>query len=250
MLTRRGPDALSREFRVPATTIGPRMHTDYHILLWQAHGGSSFTIDGRHYELTRHEAIWVPPGSRHAFTVHADSVLLPIFFDVDTIATTITEPTVITLDSQAQLQCLVEIAAQNSIIAPPTNTQRQLLGHIEQATRPDSSLRLPRSPSAVAVAESLLFDPGDPRTIAEWAAAAHVSPRSLERAFLAETELSFGKWRTLCRLEAACALLRQRGTVSAVARRVGYDNHSAFSRAFRTHLGETPTAYAARFAAS
>lgn len=248
-VARRDSDALG-QFRVPATTIDPRVHTDYHILLWQAHGRSTFTVDGLRVELSQHEALWIPPGCWHAFTVHEDSVLLPIFFDVGAVATMMAEPTLITLDAAAQLLCLVELQAQNSIIRPPTDTQRHLLGHIEHTTRPTPSVPLPRTPVALAVAEALLFDPGDPRTVQEWAASVHVSARSLERAFLRETGMSFGQWRQRYRLEAACGLLRRLGTVAAVARRVGYDSHSAFSRVFRTHFGETPTEYAARFAAA
>ncbi len=74
-------------------------------------------------------------------------------------------------------------------------------------------------------------------------AAVGASSRTLARAFLGDTGLSFGRWRTLVRLQASLPYLAEQVPVSAVARRVGYRTTSAYVAAFRTHTGVTPGRY-------
>lgn len=85
--------------------------------------------------------------------------------------------------------------------------------------------------------------PADKRTLGEWGRAVAVSERTLARAWLADTGVPFGRWRTLMRLQAALPALAASDPVSLVARRVGYDTTSAFVAAFRRETGFTPAAY-------
>jgi AraC-like DNA-binding protein len=55
--------------------------------------------------------------------------------------------------------------------------------------------------------------------------------------------MTFGRWRTLLRLQAALPLLAAGEPVGRVARRVGYETPSAFIAAFRRETGLTPAAY-------
>ena len=55
--------------------------------------------------------------------------------------------------------------------------------------------------------------------------------------------LSFGRWRTLVRLQASLPHLADQVPVSTVARRVGYRTTSAYVAAFRAHTGVTPGRY-------
>ena len=104
-------------------------------------------------------------------------------------------------------------------------------------------VRLPVDDRARGVAEALLLDPGNPRTLHEWGHDVGASSRTLARAFLAETGLSFGRWRTLARLQAALLQLADGLPVGVVAPRVGYRTPSAFVAAFRAHTGTTPGRY-------
>lgn len=231
--------------RVPPTTIAPRMHTDRHLLLWQAHGTSAFRVDAADFALARDEALWIPAGAWHEFTVHEDSVVMPMFFETDAIATTLAAPTVVALGEEARVLCMVILQSQNSIIQPPVNVRRRLLGLIERTPVRPSGLRMPVSGAARSVAEALLLNPGDDRLVEEWAASVHASARSLERAFAAETGMPLNRWRRICRMEAAARLLHELTSIAAVARRVGYENTSAFGRVFRAHHGVSPGRFAA-----
>ncbi len=104
-------------------------------------------------------------------------------------------------------------------------------------------VRLPADDRARQVADRIAANPADGRTLAEWGRAVGASERTLARAFLADTGVSFGRWRTLMRMRAALTALAGGEPVGNVARQVGYDSDSAFVQAFRRETGVTPTAY-------
>lgn len=115
-----------------------------------------------------------------------------------------------------------------------------LLAPLRSAT---IDVRLPDDPRARDVADALLVDPADGRTLQQWGRAVGASSRTLARAFLADTGLSFGRWRTLIRLQASLPHLAEQTPVSAVADLVGYRTTSAYVAAFRAQTGVTPGRY-------
>ena len=104
-------------------------------------------------------------------------------------------------------------------------------------------VRWPADDRARQVADRLCESPADSRTLAEWGHDVGASERTLARAFLAETGVSFGRWRTMLRVQAALTALAAGEPVAVVGRRVGYDSDSAFVQAFRRETGVTPGAY-------
>jgi AraC-like DNA-binding protein len=104
---------------------------------------------------------------------------------------------------------------------------------------------LPADPRARRVAAALLDDPADARSLRDWAAVLHVSEKTLARAFVAGTGLTFRNWRLRRRLQAAAGLLADGLTVTEVAERVGYASPSAFIASFAEVYGCTPRMYAA-----
>jgi AraC-like DNA-binding protein len=104
-------------------------------------------------------------------------------------------------------------------------------------------VRMPDDQRAAEVAAGLLADPADERTLAEWGSQVGASGRTLARAFLTGTGITFGRWRRLARLQAALPQLAAGRAVGTVARHVGYQTPSAFVAAFRKETGLTPAAY-------
>ncbi len=106
-------------------------------------------------------------------------------------------------------------------------------------------LELPElsDPRAERVAALLRADPADRRPLAELAAAAGASHRTIERLFASETGMSFGRWRVRHRMITALEQLAHGDSVSNVAYAVGYETPSSFIAAFRDSFGTTPTAY-------
>ena len=105
------------------------------------------------------------------------------------------------------------------------------------------SLPQPRDPRARRVADELVASPAGQATLAELARGSGASPRTLERLFLRETGLSFGRWRQRARVLHALRRLAAGQPVTTVALDVGYDSTSAFIAMFRRELGTTPGRY-------
>lgn len=236
-----------RQLHIPAVSLPERVHDEAHMLLWQVRGESDVLLDDEPAAIAHGHALWIPAGIRHTLTVHASSVLLPMFFPVAETATTLDRITVITVDRDLRTLFLAFVQSEATIIRPAANLARQILSLIEDRPVAVTALAMPVSPPARAVAETLRFNPGDDRSVDELAESVHTSARTLERAFLAEVGTTLRRWRIRNRVEAATILLRTATNVEAVAHRVGYGDVSAFRRVFKTYVGTTPGDYAARY---
>ncbi len=72
---------------------------------------------------------------------------------------------------------------------------------------------------------------------------AGASKRTVERLFVRETGLTFGRWRQQLRLMQALRFLAEGKKVSHAAYEAGYGTPSAFIFVFRRILGATPGRY-------
>ncbi|MEU6339382.1 AraC family transcriptional regulator [Streptomyces sp. NPDC046977] len=95
-----------------------------------------------------------------------------------------------------------------------------------------------------AAVEGMLDDPGADWTIERLSRTAAMSRATFLRHFTRETGTTVGVFLTRARLMTAAELLTATdATVASVAGQVGYYSESAFSRAFRAHLGTTPARF-------
>lgn len=101
----------------------------------------------------------------------------------------------------------------------------------------------PQDPRAGRVADAVIANPADTRSLEAWARHAGAAPRTLKRLFQSETGLAFGQWRRQVRLIAALEQLALGVPVTQVALAVGYESTSAFIEMFRAQLGTTPGKY-------
>jgi AraC-like DNA-binding protein len=77
-----------------------------------------------------------------------------------------------------------------------------------------------------------------------------VSARTLRRHFQSDLDMSWAHYARQYRLLSAMAMLAQpEPSVLLVAQQVGFDSPSAFNRAFRHVIGESPTEYRRRVSA-
>jgi AraC-like DNA-binding protein len=230
-------------------SVHARVHEDAHLLLWQVHGAADLVLDGEIVALPAGSACWIPAGVVHSLAVRSDSVVLPLFFDAAATRSPAAGCTVLRIPEELRPLLMLSMQYQNSIIATPEGRE-QLEAQLMDLIRSRSALPLPVSEPARSIAEALRRDPADPRTAQDLAADAHVSYRTLERAFLQETGMTLHQWRITGRMQAATRLLREGVCIPAVAARVGYANVSAFGRVFKEQVGETPRRYALHHGAS
>jgi AraC-like DNA-binding protein len=118
-----------------------------------------------------------------------------------------------------------------------------LLGEIDWTSVHPVSLPSLRDEKLQRMESSLLKNPGNPATIAEWAARLNISPRTLTRLVLRETEFTFQTWRDQIRTFVAIPMITEGKPLAEIADILGYDTAWAFTAMFKRVTGKVPSRY-------
>lgn len=218
-------------------------HEDRHELLWGARGGLTAETDDGYFAVPGSLGLWIPAGVTHRVVAAAGTAFRCTFIAADippiaTRTTAVAMPEVVraVLD---RLEAPPYLSA-----APRIHAEELALSLLEPVEVSTIDIPLPRDTRTRLVAEALLSDPSDDRSLKDWGRHVGASARNLSRLFVAETGMSFSTWRTRARMRRAIEWLAADHTVAYVSRRSGYATPSAFVQAFRRELGRTPGEFA------
>ena len=135
---------------------------------------------------------------------------------------------------------LAAIVLHDDLEALGQHGRTLLLNEMRRAEPADHRVRMPDDLRARRVAQALVDDPADPRSLENFANQAGASRRTLLRLFVAQTGLSFRQFRRQVRIYRSLAMLAEGAAISDAALAVGYESTPAFIAAFRAVLGHTP----------
>jgi AraC-like DNA-binding protein/quercetin dioxygenase-like cupin family protein len=231
---------------------GVRLDTHMHReaqLVYAARGTMQVTTPKGRWLVPPDRAVWVPARLEHAIDVLADIDMRTLYFDLAWLGR---EPRSDSLDAEFVVK--VSQLLHQTILAlfdernDPERTALLAklavleLHHAEDAT---TFIPLPHEPRCRRAADIVLSDPTGSHDIAALAHAVGASPRTLSRLFSSETQLSFKSWCQRARIAAAIERLSMEADVSVkqLAADLGYASVPAFSHAFRTITGKTPTEF-------
>ncbi|MFI9843649.1 AraC family transcriptional regulator [Nonomuraea sp. NPDC051941] len=221
--------------------ISPHSHT-HHQLAWTRRGVLSVAVADTYWVLPPTRALWLPAGVVHQTGATRDAVLCSLYLNPERCAVNWTEPTAVGVDGL--LAHLIAYLAREDL-ADDARLRAEAV--VLDLLRPLPAMPIdvpdPVDERVRAVADALLADPADPRSLEAHARAVGVSRRTLTRLFAHDTGMSFDRWRTQVRLRAALTLLADGQPVSRVAHAVGYATPSAFLAAFRRTVGTSPGRY-------
>ncbi|MDA4893854.1 AraC family transcriptional regulator [Streptomyces sp. MS2A] len=210
-----------------------------HVVFWPERGTAAVEVEGVRHRLALGQGLWVPAGTAHTAARSAATTLAALHVLPHAWEAPIGEVRAVCVNP-----ALRELLAYLSETGMPKQqrlrAQRVCLELIADEARPVIELPLPRDHRIAAIARAIMVDPGDGRSLDDWAWSASLSARTLARAFRAETGMTFSQWRTAARMSAAVRLLGDGIPVGIVARRVGYATISAFSAAFHRVMGRPP----------
>lgn len=222
-------------------------HHDVDQLTWPQHGGASIRLEDQWWRIDQGHLVWIPAHTQHEIRTEGADALLSLYVDpaLRPSGDRWLRPLALPVDElTAQVLrhlCLRERSPERRLLA--LGLVRDILEHSEESR---SVLALPRHPAARTVAEAILADPADPRTLTDWATALGVSSKTLLRAFRHDTGVTFAQWRTRARTHEATRLLDEGWTVQDVAAAVGYATSTGFIKAYRSIHRTTPARHAAR----
>lgn len=213
-----------------------------HQLAWAPNGVLLVRTDTTAWVLPPTRALWIPAGVRHEVLSTSSATMQAVYVRPDLCPITWTDCTPVSASP-----LLGELVGY--LAGPDLDPEARARGEavVVDLLRPVAmatiDVPMPHDERAREVAEALREDPCANRTLEEWGHDVGASERTLARAFLSDTGIPFGRWRTRMRLSAALGELATGVPVSTVARRVGYESTSAFVAAFRRETGVTPAAY-------
>lgn len=213
-----------------------------HQLAWTRQGVLGVAVDDAYWVLPPTRALWLPAGVIHRTGATRDAVLCSLYLEPDRCALNWTEPTPVRVDGL--LAHLISYLGRHDL-ADDVRLRAEAVVLDLLHPLPSTPIDVPRPTDerVRAVTEALLDNPADARSLEAHARAIGVSRRSLTRLFVQDTGMSFDRWRTHMRMQAALALLAEGQPVSQAAHAVGYATPSAFLAAFRRTVGTSPGRY-------
>ena len=222
----------------------PRHLHDRAQLLWAMRGTMRIATDAAGFVVPPGHALWMPAGEPHQVATEGGVAMRALFLRADAAAALPPAATVLAVSPLLRELILAACAE------PLEWDQAGRGGHLaalildEIARAPALPFRVPEPADARLrrLAAALRAEPARRRTLEDWAGLAGASPRTLERLFVAETGMSFARWRQTLRLAEAAARLAAGQAPAQAAAAVGYASAPAFGAAFRAAFGITPGA--------
>lgn len=215
-----------------------------HQLTFAANGTIAMGVHDGVWVLPRSRALWIPAGTPHDVSVHGATTMVAIYFDPGTCPIAWGEPTVV--DASGLLGHLIEHLASELDLAFRHRAEAVIFDLLHPLSVARLDVPTPTDERARAVAEALVKNPADNRSLSEWGRHVGASGRTLARIIERETGLGFDQWRTRVRIAMALPALASGTSVTRVAHEVGYASASAFVAAFKRTVGVSPGAYFSR----
>ena len=238
------PDAavLVATFPMPAGLVFDwHTHPD-HQLAWAANGVLTVRTQDAAWVLPPTRALWIPAGLRHETLSDGAATMRSAYLRPSRCAITWLEPTPVKA-THLLAELIGYLEATDLDPDRRSRAEAVMVDLLQPAALTTIELRRPAEDPARLVADRLNAHPEDARTLAQWGREVGASERTLARSFLTGTGISFGRWRTRLRLQAALPQLAAGEPVTNVARHVGYESDSAFVQAFRRETGITPATF-------
>ncbi len=229
----------------PAGHVIPSHFHDRDQLVYASHGVMTVRTSAGTWVVPTHRAVWIPAPVPHTVTMSGIVEMRTLYFKPRLARTLLRDCCVVNVSPL--LKELIRHACGFTGLKKTIKTQCHLIEVILDQLQaiPMLPLQLP-NPSdlrALRIAQVLIADPGDGRTLAQVCKVAGVGKRTVERLFQEDVGMSFGRWRQQLRLMQAMRLLGEGAKVTHAALEAGYSTPSAFISMFRKTLGTTPTLY-------
>jgi len=118
-----------------------------------------------------------------------------------------------------------------------------LMDMIPKMPREKLNFPLPSDQGLKTIADLLLKNPADRRTVKQWAYFLSMSERTFSRLVTKEVGMTFGLWRRQLHIVVSLQLLTEGKSVQLISEYLGYDSVSAFITMFKKALGKSPRQY-------
>jgi AraC-like DNA-binding protein len=190
-------------------------------------------------------AVWIPADTPHSVAMASPVSMRTLYF-LEGLCGALPRRCFV-MNVTPLLKELILHACKFKNLRKRVSTERRIIEVLVDQLKEVESIPLqlphPSDPRAVRIVKNLSANPADQRALEKLCKDCGASKRTMQRLFLAETKMTFARWRQQLRLLHALQLLAAGEKVTAAALESGYDSTSAFISMFRKQLGTTPTRY-------
>lgn len=192
--------------------------------------------------------IWLPPRTPHAVAYSEASELVLLKVPADLASGTAAEPQTLAIPDLLRELALEVLRLEGSDRSDYAVAVSDLILRKLSRFDPAPLLFLPagRDARLLRAMERLRSNPGDDLTLEALARASGSSERTLARLFVAETSMTFARWRDHLRIVSALDLLERGVPIAQIAIDLGYQSQSSFTTMFARIMGVPPRRYMRR----
>ncbi|EDN36595.1 hypothetical protein FTCG_00797 [Francisella tularensis subsp. novicida GA99-3549] len=195
--------------------------------------------------LPSNRAGWIPPNTSHKIRISGIVEGWVIFIHPNMCDDLPKSSRVIPMSEVLRALALraTEWDKYNNLSLEQEHIAKIICNEISLAPEEALHLPMPKAERVTKVANAIIDNPSISKSLEQWAAFAAMSPRTLRRAFLSETGLSFSRWRQQAQLARGLDMLAKDISVTEVSDSLGYASPSNFIAMFRKAFGKTPKQY-------
>lgn len=225
-------------------------------------GSARYLVGERHIRIAAGTVIWLFPGQIHCLYTRSDDFRMHIaVWGSELVAGAKLDPVLgeadppgnfarlVSLAAARQLsQLMQEVARDTALAVNPARTAgltfllARAWHYFQAAPATDGSIDL--HPAVAKAAARIAADPS--LGLAELAAHVHLHPDYLGKLFRRQMGLSIVTYRTRHRLERVAQAWHPNASFLHLALASGFGSYNQFHRAFTTHFGRSPRAWAAQ----
>ena len=228
-----------RGFRVPEHAHGADQ------LIYAIHGVMEVTAGQSVWLIPPHFALWIPARTQHRIHMPGTVSMRTLYLRPG-LASTFSPGCAVLHVTPLLRELIVETVRVGKLHIGNRHERALrdlLILHLVKASPMPTVVTMPTERRALAVAQAVLIDATQPRSLAALCADVGVSLRTIERVFRKDVGTDFESWRRQVRLMKAVELLVSGSSIKEVAFAIGYRQSSAFVEMFRRTFGTTPKAW-------
>jgi len=235
--------ALADEY--PAGHLDPWHSHPRAQLLYGSVGVMSVTTDEVSVVVPPQRALWVPARVEHQVHCRSHVSVRTLYVDMSARPNLPTSCRVLEV-SDLLRELIIEatvIPVEYDKDGRDGRVMELLLDELTSTPVAPLHIPMPQTGQLLDVCRRIIADPGQKKTVQDWANLAGMGRRTFTRKFRRETGMSFAAWRQHVRLMEALARLATGQQVTKVAFDVGYSSSSAFTAMFHRTFGAAPVDY-------
>ena len=246
---KRGVSIATLAYEYPRGYNVPEHAHGSHQVIYATHGVMEVTVGQSLWLIPPQFAIWIPALTRHSIRMPGRVSMRTLYLR-PSVTRRMPETCAVIHVTPLLRELIVEIVRRGTLRANTADNALKLvlLAELHGASPMPTQLTLPKDQRALALAETLVANPGSRRPLRTLCKESGVSVRTLERTFRRDVGTDFETWRRQLRLMNAVERLVAGASVKQVAFAVGYRQPSAFVATFRKSFGMTPKAWTATVA--